>query len=562
MAQRQTVDLQSVKTRQIVYQNPDGTFPTVGAVLNVTDTRGHTDWTRDINADSITLVNNINGDGVLTYSDAGDLLLNGAPVGEGAAIVGGTNITINGGNTVNLDPTKGGGINMLTGTLGFNAGGKNSTVVFDASTTNGTLTVTNTSGTPEIGTRTGAGGPSITLSSENSTNTNTIAMIGAGATSTSAISMTDGAINAAVSYTGSNQKLSLSCNQNTAIFANNASHAIEMGPSLGGIFVTTRDQPISLRRLDASGANTETLLVMEGANTVKVGDVGVAGDPKLQFQTSLANADITLDSTSCLVVSGSGGVTAQIAIPLLDVVTGTAGTAGQVLTSAGAGAAPYWTDGGILGRYWTSVSGEITIDSALFSALTGLSGAVRMRVDLMGGGGGGGGGMSANGSGGGGGQGFNNSGVITHPIGGSLYISVGVGGAGGNGGQVIPSFPTPITIPATSGSSGDSTLIKTSISGRTLMSAAGGGGGGPGPSPTNIGGTGFASGEDGSGGVALGGNGGGYYGGASNQNGGIGGNTSSGTGCGGGGGQSSTVPGGAGGNGDCGYCLIEILEVV
>lgn len=344
MSQRPTVDTATLKTRSIVYQNPDGTFPAIGGVLTMGDYTGHAAWTQDPYLNSVTLAG-----GVLTY-DGADLLLNDIPVGGGVMnISGGTNISITG--------------------------------------------------------------------------------------------------------------------------------------------------PVS---------------------------------------TPTVNLNINEELDIC----------------------GSAGMAGQVLTSQGVGAPPVWASGRILGRYWTSISGEITIDSTIFPLLAGVTGAVRMRVDIMGGGGGGGGGANgADGSGGGGGQGFNKTGIITHPIGAPVYISIGVGGAGGIGGTNID--------PSTDGADGGPTFLKTSITGRTLMPIAGGGGGGRGPNPTNVGGDGFVSGENGSSGAASGGNGGGYYGGASEQNGGIGGNTASGTGCGGGGGGSYFGnPGGDGGTGDCGYCLIEILEVV
>jgi hypothetical protein len=111
-ALRNTISVHSIKTRQIVYQDPSGSFPAVGAVLNVIDRQGHTDWTRDISVNSVTLANSISGPGRLTYSNTGVLLLNGVPVGGGggvSSVTGGDNITITGtvvNPIVNLDVKK------------------------------------------------------------------------------------------------------------------------------------------------------------------------------------------------------------------------------------------------------------------------------------------------------------------------------------------------------------------------------------------------------------------------------------------------------------------------
>lgn len=667
-ALRNTLSLHSIKTRQIVYQDPSGSFPAVGAVLNVTDKQGHTDWTRDLSVNSVTLTNNISGPGVLTYSNTGVLLLNGAPVGGGGGgVVGGTNISV-AGSTVNFDPTKGGGVNMLNSPLtnnarvefggdvditcngsstqkafyttnavlgptrtnyyvgdyagsgagmeynsltqvltvnnpaifgsllpgqgivsvggvqsvvgsaitelldarvNFSSGVKNTQLIFDTASTNGTLTVTNSTGTPQFGTRTGVGGPSITVSSNSASNVNNIALVASNATDgTCSVIMNTagGATSAAINYTEINDKLTITCTENLSLTTASSGQSIEMGSTLGQMLASTRDQPIVLMRLDAAGANIDSLLTMDFANTVKIGEVSVVGDPTLKFQSSTANAQLTLDPSDQLVISGSAGVSTQIATPLNDVVSGGPGVAGQVLTSQGAGLAPVWATGGggggvglgILGRYWTKASETITINSTLFPGLP-ASGKVKMRIEMMGGGGGGGGGVTIPGgtggnSAGGGGQGFVQSAVIIYPITEDLIIQIGSGGTGGTGGTIFGG--------ATNGVNGSPTYLRHPISTKILATALGAYGG----QTDGIGGGGLSNGvnSDNNPNGSPGGEGGGYYGGASGSNGGISGNTSSGTGCGGGGGYGggSGSSGSNGGTGDCGSCLIEIIDLL
>lgn len=42
---RKTESFYGIKTREIVVQNADGTFPPVGTVLTIVDDKGHTTWT-------------------------------------------------------------------------------------------------------------------------------------------------------------------------------------------------------------------------------------------------------------------------------------------------------------------------------------------------------------------------------------------------------------------------------------------------------------------------------------------------------------------------------------
>jgi hypothetical protein len=292
--------------------------------------------------------------------------------------------------------------------------------------------------------------------------------------------------------------------------------------------------------------------------------IGAFISPSLQFKSGSDTVGLSLSEPGQLVVSGSVGASTQIAVPLRDVASGTAGVAGQVLTSAGTGSPPYWASasGGsslaLLGRYWTKTSDTITIDSALFPGLP-TSGTVKMRIEMMGAGGGGGGGITvpsgagAN-SGGGGGQGFVQSAIIIYPISEDLIITIGSGGAGGTGGTIFGG--------GSNGGNGGSTYLKKSISNKILATALGGYGG----QTDGIGGGGLSNGvgSDNNPNGSPGGEGGGYYGGASGSNAGISGDTSSGTGCGGGGGYGGGGggSGGNGGAGDCGSCLIEIIDIL
>jgi hypothetical protein len=79
-ALRSSVDLLNLKTRNIVIQNPDGSYPPPSALLAMDGVgRGGTAWTQDISLNSVTLFGN-ESVGVLTYSDVSGLLLNSAPL--------------------------------------------------------------------------------------------------------------------------------------------------------------------------------------------------------------------------------------------------------------------------------------------------------------------------------------------------------------------------------------------------------------------------------------------------------------------------------------------------
>ena len=63
---KRTEDLHSIKTRSIILQNSDNSFPAQNSVLAAIDSRGHMDATRDINVNSVTINNDralIDGNG-------------------------------------------------------------------------------------------------------------------------------------------------------------------------------------------------------------------------------------------------------------------------------------------------------------------------------------------------------------------------------------------------------------------------------------------------------------------------------------------------------------------
>lgn len=80
-----------IKTRQIVYQEPNGSFPPLGSLLAMSDERGHAEWTRDVSWSSLTLLGTA-GAGELTWSDVSGLLANGVPITGGGGS-GGTGPT-------------------------------------------------------------------------------------------------------------------------------------------------------------------------------------------------------------------------------------------------------------------------------------------------------------------------------------------------------------------------------------------------------------------------------------------------------------------------------------
>ena len=87
---RPSADLQSLRTRQIIVQNEDGTFPPPFSLLAMDKKgRGGTEFTQDISVNSVTLFGTATT-GVLTYSDASGLLLNAQPFTGGGGSAGAT----------------------------------------------------------------------------------------------------------------------------------------------------------------------------------------------------------------------------------------------------------------------------------------------------------------------------------------------------------------------------------------------------------------------------------------------------------------------------------------
>jgi hypothetical protein len=92
MSRTNTAAYESIKASQIVFQNPDRSFPEPGAVLAIDNLRGATTWSRNLDVDSVALAGP-SSVGILTYDN--QLLVNGVPVGGGGADVsGGSNIHV------------------------------------------------------------------------------------------------------------------------------------------------------------------------------------------------------------------------------------------------------------------------------------------------------------------------------------------------------------------------------------------------------------------------------------------------------------------------------------
>jgi hypothetical protein len=90
MNRTRTEAFDSLKTRQIVYQNPDGTFPPIDSICTIANNKGVAAWTSDISVNSVVASNGefsilsaseieLSG-GVLTYSGASGLMVNNRSV--------------------------------------------------------------------------------------------------------------------------------------------------------------------------------------------------------------------------------------------------------------------------------------------------------------------------------------------------------------------------------------------------------------------------------------------------------------------------------------------------
>lgn len=75
-------NLRRLKTRELIVQNNDGTYPAANAVGVIGDGAGTVKWTTDLALKTVT-INGTTGSGELTYdSSRNALLLNGVPVGN------------------------------------------------------------------------------------------------------------------------------------------------------------------------------------------------------------------------------------------------------------------------------------------------------------------------------------------------------------------------------------------------------------------------------------------------------------------------------------------------
>lgn len=95
---KRTEDLHTVKTRSLLLQNSDNTFPPENSVLAVIDSRGHIETIRDLNVNSVA----INNDAAL-LDGSGDILARSITLDSsgGIAIVTSGDMIINNGNIYN-----------------------------------------------------------------------------------------------------------------------------------------------------------------------------------------------------------------------------------------------------------------------------------------------------------------------------------------------------------------------------------------------------------------------------------------------------------------------------
>jgi hypothetical protein len=406
----------------------------------------------------------------------------------------------------------------------FDATGKNSTISLSPVSSNGTLLVTNTTNTPLIGLDAG-NGTKITLSSDFSS-TNVIEMDTSGNTGTSTILMKDVSNNdfTFIKYTESTKLLKVSGSGGTGFqidmplidaSSNSAGTAMQVLTSAGA-----GNPPYWADVSGGGGSGTVypgTNISVAGGNTISFDPSG--GVDMLLYDISGAGSVSISDGTETVLMDISGtylrfgsttGAGVQIATPLFDVSSNTAGTAGQVLTSQGAGLAPYWAAGGGGGGplqtilYSTPGVIPIGINNATFSSVPPIgTTTVTLEVTLQAGGGGGGGGLGigspsvggimSSGGGGGGGSGYAQTFTVTLPYDASCNLTVGAGGAGGGGAQILLG-----SFDAGAGSNGGNTIFDVSGGGSTSVVGGGGGGGGSGTGGLQAGGAGAVAGTAGS----------------------------------------------------------------
>jgi len=112
-ALRRSEDLLSLKTRRIVIQNEDSSYPPAGAVLAMDSKgRGGTVITQDVSLNSVALMGDVSA-GVLTYSDVSGLLVNSEPIGSSLMNLTVSGASILGTSAVVMGPLTANSVNAL-----------------------------------------------------------------------------------------------------------------------------------------------------------------------------------------------------------------------------------------------------------------------------------------------------------------------------------------------------------------------------------------------------------------------------------------------------------------
>jgi hypothetical protein len=116
MPLRKTEEFQAVKTRGLIMQNVDGSYPVAGSVATVVDEYGRMGFTQDLCANAVTLTS---GEGDITLTtDGAQLLVDGVPVGGG----GGVTSVDGSGAGISVSPTTGAVVVQNTGVTSLAAG--------------------------------------------------------------------------------------------------------------------------------------------------------------------------------------------------------------------------------------------------------------------------------------------------------------------------------------------------------------------------------------------------------------------------------------------------------